>query len=251
MATPSDRTRRRQAPTQQATPIVGPRPQGRPSPYSPAVRAAIAGRAGMHPGLRRQQSPQQATPIVGHGKFRGYDPTVWSPLAGFRDQPLPQQATGGRFGSIDETMPQPSPRFRPYKVARPQYGTEDTSFYMPEYRVDPRFDPYPVFSSPFEYSEYQDDFLPQTRVRTPAPPVARDNQRNRFGAPAEDPGLYNLYQMMMGRRRNRDMYPRPRGFRDQPLPPYEFSPSPEIALSMPDIASQAIPSKFRYLPFRP
>ena len=173
MATPRDRTRRRQAPTQQATPIVGPRSQGRPSFYSPAVRAAMAGRARRRPRV-------------------------------FRDQPLPRQATGGRFGSIDETMPQPSPRFRPYKAVIPQYGTPDImpkAQTMPEYRVDPRFDPYPVFSSPFEYSEYQDDFLPQTRVRTPAPTVARDNQRNRFGAPAEDPGLYNLYQMMMGRRR--------------------------------------------------
>jgi hypothetical protein len=210
MATPRDRTRRRQAPTQQATPIVGPRSQGRPSPYSPAVRAAMAGRAGTTPrGFGKDQLMER-----------------------FRRRPSPQQATGGRFGSIDETMPQPSPRFRPYKAARPQYGTPDImpkAQTMPEYRVDPRFDPYPVFSSPFEYSEYQDDFLPQTRVRTPAPTVARDNQRNRFGAPAEDPGLYNLYQMMMGRRRRNPIeqrpYRNPEPVRVKTMPRYRVDPS--------------------------
>ena len=185
MAIPRDRTRRRQAPTQQATPIVGPRSQGRPSPLlpnSPAVRAALAGR--------------------------------------FRRQPLPQmpQAIGGRFGSIDETMPQPSPRFRqdlfpqttrdPWEVHGERYGMD---FGSPEYwDVEHRrpgaadyqrqwsehlFNP----KSGYPWRKWGD--VPQTRVRTPAPPVARDNQRNRFGDPAEDPGLYNLYQMMMGRRR--------------------------------------------------
>ena len=202
MATPRDRTRRRQAPTQQATPIVGPRSQG-PSKFtsekvadplnvsmlgSPGVRAAIAGRAGRPPGFRRQPLPQMP------------------------------QATGGRFGSIDETMPQPSPRYRqdlfpqttrdPWEVHGERYGMD---FGSPEYwDVEHRrpgaadyqrqwseqlFNP----KSAYPWRKWGD--VPQTRVRTPAPPVARDNQRNRFGDPAEDPGLYNLYQMMMGRRR--------------------------------------------------
>jgi hypothetical protein len=191
MVTPRDRTRRRQAPAQQATPIVGPRSQGRPSPYS-GLRTAIdwrTGRAGMTP-------------------------------RGFRGRPLPQmpQATGGRFGSIDETMPQPSPRFRqdlfpqttrdPWEVQAQGYGMD---FGSPEYwDVEHRrpgaadyqrqwsehlFNP----KSGYPWRKWGD--VPQTRVRTPAPTVARDNQRNRFNAPAEDPGLYNLYQMMMGRRR--------------------------------------------------
>ena len=152
MATPRDRTRRRQAPTQQATPIVGPRSQGRPSPHS-GLRAAIAGRAfGTPPGFRRQPLPQMP------------------------------QATGGRFGSIDETMPQPSPRFRPD---------------LKEFFQTGRWPSRPSYPSP---------------------------SGNRFGAPAEDPGLYNLYQMMMGRRRNR-VWRNPEPVRDQIMPRYRVDPS--------------------------
>ena len=211
MVTPRDRTRRRQAPTQQATPIVGPRSQGRPSPHS-GLRAAIAGRAfGTPPGFRRQSLPQMP------------------------------QATGGRFGSIDETMPQPSPRFRqdlfpqttrdPWEVHGERYGMD---FGSPEYwDVEHRrpgaadyqrqwsehlFNP----KSGYPWRKWGD--VPQTRVRTPAPPVARDNQRNRFGAPAEDPGLYNLYQMMMGRRRNR-VWRNPEPVRVKTMPRYRVDPS--------------------------
>jgi hypothetical protein len=151
--------RTHQAATQRATPIVGPRSQGRPSPYSPGVRAAIAGSAGR--------------------------PRKDLPPRGFRDQPLPRQATGGRFGSIDETMPQPSPRFRP----------DLKEFFQT------------IFSRPMY----------------PSPPG------NQFGAPAEDPGLYNLYRMMMGRRRRNPIGQRP--YRPEPVRPQimpEYRVDPRI-----------------------
>ena len=215
MATPSDRTRRRQAPTQQATPIVGPRSQG-PSKFTSEkvadpLNVSMLGEDQLMERFGRRPSPYSGlrAAIAGSARRR---PRV------FRDQPLPQQATGGRFGSIDETMPQPSPRFRqdlfpqttrdPWEVHGERYGMD---FGSPEYwDVEHRrpgaadyqrqwsehlFNP----KSGYPWRKWGD--VPQTRVRTPAPPVARDNQRNRFGAPAEDPGLYNLYQMMMGRRR--------------------------------------------------
>ena len=218
--------RTHQAATQRATPIVGPRSQGRPSPYSRRdylnafenIRADMAGSAGR---------PRKDLPP------RGFRDQPTTPGRGYRpDVPatFPRELEPEVFpGSLPQTRgPGWTMSNSPERQAinygtRLRHGPGSTpaeqlaQMRRDAMESDPRFLPAGPRSPTDEESAYLS--FPPPRYGWPS--------GNRFGAPAEDPGLYNLYRMMMGRRRRNPIGQRPyrpESVRPQIMPEYRVDP---------------------------